>query len=297
MAASYYVVFNPRSGKGRGATLIEPVTSWLRAQGFEVDHGLTEAPGDERRLAREAASRGFGTIVAVGGDGTWGNAANGVLEAGKPTRLGFIAGGTGCDFVKTLGIPGKDLRQCLHILAAGRTRRVDVGVVEGKRFLNVLGFGFDVAVLEDSWTVTRLQGDLLYLYCALRQLRNFPGFRVWITADDQPEQAHDLLMLIVANARVFGGAFKIAPGADLGDGRLDSVAFANMGLGRRLSLMGKLLRGTHEQAPDVKMGQPARLRLRFETAPTYETDGEWNRAHADTLDVHVEPAALEVLVP
>jgi diacylglycerol kinase (ATP) len=258
---------------------------------------VTEAPGDERRLAREAALRGADAIVAVGGDGTWGNAANGVIESGRPARLGFVAGGTGCDFVKTLGIPGKDLRQSLHVLAAGRTRRIDVGVVEGKRFLNVLGFGFDVAVLEDSWTVTRLQGDLLYLWCALRQLRNFPGFRVWITADDGPEQAHDLLMLIVANARVFGGTFRIAPRADLGDGRLDSVAFLNMGLGRRLSLMGKLLRGTHEQAHDVHMSQPARLRLRFEAPPTYETDGEWNRASSDVLDVAVEKGALEVLVP
>ena len=53
-----------------------------------------------------------------------------------------------------------------------------MGRIEDRYFLNVAGFGFDIAVIEDSWDVRWLRGGLLYLYCALRQLHRFPGFPV-----------------------------------------------------------------------------------------------------------------------
>ena len=65
MSDTVFVVFNPASGKGRGARLVEPVLAALSAGG-PVEHGLTASAGDEARLAREAVGRGFTTIVAVG---------------------------------------------------------------------------------------------------------------------------------------------------------------------------------------------------------------------------------------
>lgn len=99
-----YVVFNPHSGKGRGAQFVAPVLQGLSgARGLE--HGLTLGPGDEARLAEEAIRRGFRRIVAVGGDGTWSNVGNAILRTGAPVALGLVPGGTGCDLAKTLGIP------------------------------------------------------------------------------------------------------------------------------------------------------------------------------------------------
>jgi diacylglycerol kinase (ATP) len=298
-----YVVFNPHAGKGRGARFVEPVLDALKGNGPLV-HALTEAAGDEERLAADAVGRGFRRIVAVGGDGTWSKVANGLLRAnaGRPeaerAELGLVAGGTGCDLAKSLGIP-RDLRGACAIIQAGRTRAIDAGVIEGRYFINIAGFGYDVAVLEDSWSVKYLEGELLYLYCALRQLRSFPGFGVEIEADGVPQGRLDLLMLIVANARFFGGAFRIAPGADLADGRLDAVTFGNMGLGRRLDIMQKLLRGRHQRSAVVKETRAARLRLRFlgPEPPAYETDGEWNRAKSRDIEIETLPRALRVLAP
>ena len=100
-----FVVFNPHAGKGRGAQFVTPVLEALSAGGAEVQHGLTQAPGDERRLAREAIENGFGRIVSVGGDGTWSNVGNAILASGKPVEMGLVPGGTGCDLAKSLGIP------------------------------------------------------------------------------------------------------------------------------------------------------------------------------------------------
>ena len=293
-----FVVFNPASGRGRGARLVEPVLQALRARGLDPSHALTTRSGDEGPLAVSAIERGFRRIVAVGGDGTWSGVGNGVIQSGRTdVALGLVAGGTGCDLAKSLDIPAQDVAGACRVVAEGVSRPIDAGRIEGKHFFNVCGFGFDIAVIEDTWRVKWLKGDLLYLYCALRQLYGYPGFRVRVEADGGPAVDLDQLMLMVTNARIFGGGFKISPHAKLDDGRLDMIAFSNMPARRRLPLMGRLLKGTHLQTAEVAASQPSRLKLTFETPPRYETDGEWNQAKTNVLDIGTVPAALRVLVP
>jgi diacylglycerol kinase (ATP) len=290
-----FVIFNPRSGKGRGAQFVAPVLQGLATAG-RVEHALTREPGDEARLAREAIEQGFTRIVAVGGDGTWSNVGNAILRSGKRVRLGLVPGGTGCDLAKTLGIPPRDVAACCRIVLAGKTRTIDVGRIEDKYFLNIAGFGYDVAVLEDSWNVAYLEGSALYLFCALRQLHSYRGFELEAEADGRPLGRQEMLMVIVANARVFGGGFRVAPQAQLEDGLLDAVSFANMGLGSRVSALVRLLRGTHARHPRVSSLPARRLVYRFARPPAYETDGEWNQARAAELVVESVPGALDVLV-
>jgi diacylglycerol kinase (ATP) len=263
----------------------------------EVEYAETKAPGEEGPLTRKALADGYRTIVAVGGDGTWSHVGAAIVESGIPAALGLVAGGTGCDLAKSLQVPARDVAAAARVILDGHTRTLDVGRIEGKHFLNVAGFGFDIAVIEDSLKVKWLGGDLLYLYCALRQLGRFPGFGAAASAPGAPGVRRDHLMLIIANGRVFGGGFKIAPRADLSDGQLDAVGFLNMGLTRRLSLMGRLLRGTHETAPEVVSSTAASFRLRFDMPPAYETDGEWNQAASTELLVESVPRALRVLTP
>jgi YegS/Rv2252/BmrU family lipid kinase len=291
-----YVVFNPMSGKGRGAQFVSPLLQALSgAPG--LDHGLTREPGDEARLTAEALARGFRRIVAVGGDGTWSNVGGAIVRSGIPAKLGLVPGGTGCDLAKSLGIPPRNLSACARIILDGHTRTIDVGRIEDRHFLNIAGFGYDVAVIEDSWNVGYLEGAPLYLYCAIRQLGSFKGFSVDVEADGRPLGRLDLLMLILANARVFGGGFQIAPRADLADGRLDAMAFGNMGFWPRARVMQRLLAGTHESDPHLTATVAASFRFRFDEPPTYETDGEWNRAKSTEVRVETLPKALTVLVP
>ncbi len=291
-----YVVFNPHSGKGRGAQFVAPVLQGL-AGAKRLEHGLSQGPGDEARLAEEAIRRGFRRVVAVGGDGTWSNVGNAILRSGQPVALGLVAAGTGCDLAKTLGIPSRDVGACCRVVLDGATRAVDVGRIEDKHFLNIAGFGYDVAVLEDSWSVAYLEGSALYLYCALRQLRSYRGFSLETEVDGRPLGRSEMLMVIVANARIFGGGFKVAPHADIEDGKLEAVAFANMGFGGRVSALVRLLRGTHLKHPRVSAVAAKHLVYRFEKPPAYETDGEWNQARAAEVVVEAVPRALRVLVP
>jgi diacylglycerol kinase (ATP) len=294
-----FVVVNPASGKGRGARVAPTVLQAIAEAtgGAAVAHAMSTRAGDEVTIAQQAIAKGYRRIVAVGGDGTWSNVGNAILRSGQDAALGLVAGGTGCDLAKSLDVPAHDPAAAARVVAAGHTRAIDVGTVEGRHFLNVVGFGFDIAVIEDSWRVRYLRGAALYLYCAVRQLYRFPGFPVEMAANGQPGRREEMLMLVIANARVFGGGFKIAPTADLADGELDAVVFTNMPRRRRFPLMLSLLRGTHGRWPDVRTSRASTFRLRFAGPPAYETDGEWNRAGSSELIIGIRPAALRVLVP
>jgi diacylglycerol kinase (ATP) len=290
-----FVILNPNSGKGRGRRLEPRIREAFRSQ--DAEFGLTTGPGDEERLAARAIADGVERIVAVGGDGTTSNIGHVIMESGRPIALGLVPGGTGCDLARSLDIPPDDLPRCAAIVATGRTRAIDVGRVEGRHFLNIAGFGFDIAVLERSFRVKWLRGELLYLYCALLEMKAYPGFALKSVLDDRTGPSGTHMMVIVANAKKFGGGFAVAPDASLDDGELDIVTFGDLRFFARVRAMGALLRGTHNHLPRIGTLRARRAVFEFNGPPSFETDGEWRQAAGATLAIETRPRALNVLVP
>jgi diacylglycerol kinase (ATP) len=294
--AGVCVILNPAAGKGRGAKVEAHVRRAFADVGV-ADVRATRARGDERVFALRAIEEGARTIVAVGGDGTWSNVANAIITSRADVRLGLAAAGTGNDFAKTVGVPATDYPATARLAIDGPDVAVDVGRIEGKYFLNVTGFGFDTAVLEDVEKITLLRGDLVYAYSALRQLFGYAGIAIDVTTLKERRGVVQHLMLIIANGRNFGGAFRIAPDASLTDGRLDAIAIRTASPLRRMRLFAAASRGTHGNQPEVRTEQAASFTLSFPSPPAYETDGEYNRASSPTLEVRCVPRALRVVTP
>jgi diacylglycerol kinase (ATP) len=293
MSERVCVIVNPASRRGHGAQRLPIIQKEFAAVGVH-DVRVTAAPRDEIRVARRAIEEGCTTIVACGGDGTISNVANAIIASGADVRLALIAAGTGNDFYKTVGAPAFDIAKTARLAVEGGDVRVDAGQVEDKYFLNVTGFGFDMAVLEDIQTIKWLKGPALYNYSALRQLLYYRGVGIEIATNGHKRSAHHL-MLIIANARHFGGTFRIAPGASLTDGRLDAVSFHDTTPMKRLSLFAAAIAGTHPKRPEVKVEQGDRFVLNFESPPPYETDGEYNVARSAEVVVRCVPGALRVV--
>lgn len=296
MTARVCVIINPAAGKGRGAKAEAAVRRAFAAVGV-TDIRSTSARGDERVVARRAIEDGVTTIVAVGGDGTWGNVANAIIGSGADVRLALAAAGTGNDFAKTVGAPASDFAATARLAVDGPDVAVDVGCIEGKYFLNVTGFGFDIAVIEDVEKITALKGDLVYVYSALRQLFGYRGIPIEVSNGSAGHGVVQHLMLIIANGKNFGGSFRIAPDASVTDGRLDAVAIRVAPPLRRMRLFGAATRGTHMGLAEVRAEQSDHFTLTFAAPPAYETDGEYNRAATSTLDVWCVPGALRVVSP
>jgi diacylglycerol kinase (ATP) len=292
------VILNPASGRGRGGKAAPAIRAAFADVGV-TEVRLTSGRGDEAVQARRAIDDGFDTLVACGGDGTWSQVANAILGtgAGRSVRLALVAAGTGNDFAKTVGVPARDFRTTARLCVDGGDSVVDVGRVGDKHFLNVTGFGFDIAVLEDIERIAWLKGDLLYLYSALRQLFNYHGVDIGITTARKQRPPHRHLMLIIANARNFGGSFRIAPAASLSDGKLDAISIHDAPPLARVRLFAAATKGTHVMAPEVIVEQSPSFTLRFAEPPAFELDGEYHQAPSNEVVVECVPRALRVVTP
>ncbi len=310
-----FVIFNPASGRGSGARRMDRLLALLGEQLPGFEHAVTEAPGQEARLADQAISSGtFDLIVAVGGDGTWSNVADRVVASGlEHVAFGLLAAGTGNDFGRNFGAFGRDPEHDVRTLAHGRVTTVDVGRVvtrgrpvgpqahvlgggEGRHFLNLVGFGFDVAVIEATVRARFLKGAVLYKVTALRNLFSFPGVELGLTSDEAAIDGRHL-MLTISNGRFFGGAFPIAPSAELDDGLLDACAIGDTSPVGRAKLFRMAEKGRHVRSPHVHMRRSGRFTVRFERPPNYELDGEVWQAEGSDVVVEVVRRGLRIVVP
>lgn len=292
-----FVLVNPAAGRGRGGKRREAFEALLRRHLGEFDRAVSERAGHEIELLDRALARGYRNIVAIGGDGTWSVAADRIIRSSRrDVTLGLLPAGTGCDFGKSLGIRRDDPERTIRGIAQGRRRRIDAGRCEGRHFLNVVGFGFDIAVIDDAAGVPLLGGDLLYRFSAVRQLFSFPGMPVELAGDGDARR-RDALMLIVANAKWFGGSFHIAPEARLDDGRLDAVFIPNVGPLGRARLFAAVAKGLHARHAGVTIEQGSSFSVSFPDPVRYEVDGEVLASRGSTLTIESVPGALDVFVP
>ncbi|MDX1492731.1 MAG: diacylglycerol kinase family lipid kinase [Longimicrobiales bacterium] len=310
-AARHYVIFNPASGRGRGGKRILRYQQLLRDALADVTFGETTRPGEEHDLARRACDDGFDVVVAVGGDGTWSNVADALVSSGRPdVALGILPSGTGNDFGRNFGYDPRDPGDAVQVLAGGHTRRVDVGRVdslsasehdpdrlEARHFLNLIGFGFDVAVIDGAAGARFLRGELLYKITALQQLFRFPGIDVELEAGAGTQRRGRQLMLTVSNGRFFGGGFPIAPDATVDDGRLHACLIGDAAPLSRLKLFNLAERGRHVGADEVEIIDDTAFRLTFPEPPRFEMDGDVRRSEGEVVEVRSLPGALAVVAP
>lgn len=307
----HFVIFNPASGRGRGRRRIQRYRHLLEGALEHVSFGETTRAGAERELADRAVDEGYDVVVAVGGDGTWSHVADRLLASGRDdVAFGILPAGTGNDFGRNLGYDPGDAAEAVRVLADGHVRRVDVGRVEtpsapdhdpqameARHFLNVIGFGFDIAVIDAAARARFLRGELLYKVTALQQLFRFRGFDCRVSPAGAEERTGHTLMLTVSNGRYFGGGFPIAPGAHVSDGRLHACRIADASPFTRFRLFNMAERGRHVRSERVEIVDAEQFRLSFDAPPRFEMDGEVRRASEPFLDVRVLPGALRVVAP
>ena len=296
-----FVVINPAAGRGRRAKTISRYHDLLRRYVGDHDVASTHSPGDEVTLTDQALERGYRSILAVGGDGTWGAVADRIIRSERDdVTLGLLPAGTGNDFGKSIGVRLERVETVLRGISEGRRRRIDVGRAGSRHFLNVVGFGFDIAVIDDADGFPLLKGDKLYQFCALRQLFRFKGLPIRVTGDEPPSSPPEPtlhLMLTISNGNFFGGSFHIAPAAKLNDGKLDAVSILDAGPIGRARLFSLVAKGRHGGHAKVITRQSRRFCIELDAPARYEVDGEVFDMESNTLVVESVPEALTVFVP
>jgi diacylglycerol kinase (ATP) len=296
--APVLLLVNPAAGRGRSRARVRDAVAALETVA-PVHVRESAAPGDEARLAAAPEVATARALVVLGGDGTVSHAARGLLAAGHRTPLAVLCAGTGNDLAKSLGTPSHQARALACCLAAGHTRPLDVGTIDGVPFVNAAGLGFDEAVLHDVRDPARapwLRGAPRYVALAARQLFRYPGLG-GVRAPPLPHDPPRWLMLVAANGQWFGGAFRIAPDARLDSGALVLVGVADAPPLARVALFARALRGAHVGHPAVHVAHGASFTVHCPVPPAFEADGEWHQAASAAVTIAVRPGALRALAP
>jgi YegS/Rv2252/BmrU family lipid kinase len=278
----HLLIVNPSSGSGRGGELLPEVERQLRARRIEfgtvvtrsLEHGIDEA--------RAAVGRGESPVV-MSGDGLIGQIGGALADSGA--TMGIIPGGRGNDLARVLGIPTEPA-EAVALLAQGTTREIDVGEVNGKRFLGIASIGFDSVANEIANETRIVRGNLVYAYAALRALAAWKPARFKVKLDGRETVSCDGYSVAVANSRAFGGGMFIAPEAELDDGLFDVVMTGRTSKLRFLTGLPKVFKGKHVEEEQVRVLRAAEVEVSADRAFAVYADGE----HLADL-----PAGLRVL--
>lgn len=283
------LLVNAASRRGRDAA--GPVRAVLEAAGLGVVAPPMPAR-DALGAVIEAHAAEIDRVVLGGGDGTLNGAAAALRATGLP--FGIIPLGTANDLARTLGIPS-GIEAAARVAAAGRTRRIDLGEVNGVPFFNVasIGFGVDLAraLTRDA---KRRWGVLAYPVAALQALARLRTFRAEIFEGGR-RHAIRTLHVAVGNGRHYGGGMTIAEHARIDDGRLDVYSLEVARLWRLLLLLPSLRSGRHRHWSEIRTLAGTDIAIRTRRPKAVNTDGEITTRTPATF--RVLPAALEVFVP
>jgi diacylglycerol kinase (ATP) len=310
------VIFNPVSGHGRAAKHLQEVETRLRALGVEIDVTPTQGPLHAVQLALEAPARGYERVIAVGGDGLVHEVINGLLRASNEAEtlpVGIIPLGNGNDFNKMtppacrIGGTHDDWRAAIDRIAKGMTMRFDVGRIRGDvpvpggpnpvYFHNGMDVGFGALVSKNSRSVPPfLHGTGMYLVAVILTLLDYQVPRLKIQLDDGTTIEQRSTMTAIANGRCFGGGFWIAPDAEANDGRFEIMVAKGLGRAGILSLVPRVMKGTHITDPAVRMAQASRAIIDSPDPLAVEADGEMPFLEAHHLDIELLPGRLCLIV-
>jgi diacylglycerol kinase (ATP) len=291
-----HIILNPAAGRGAARRALDPVCRAFRGQGWAVDVVETARPGHGAELAAQAARNGARHVIALGGDGTVHEVANGLLATRAPTTLGVVPIGSGNDFAKLVGVYRHDPVRAVARLVTATARRFDVGRVLDEWFVNSMGFGFGPAVVRTRNAMPGLRGFLSYLVPVLRTFATFRAPLLDVRTAGFHERGY-MMMVEVCNGTTAGGSYRFAPGADPADGRLDVCLIRRVSLPRFLLAIPRVIRGTHGRMREVALLQVREVVIRSPEEPLLlHLDGELRDPGVRECTVKVEPKKLSVLV-
>lgn len=212
-------------GKSSNDPELREAVADLRERGRDISVRVTWEAGDAERYAREARRDGIGVIVAGGGDGLLNAVVNGILGGDGPegVAVAVLPLGSANDFATSCGIP-EDPAEALALAASGPAVAIDVAKANDRFYVNVASGGFGAYVTTATpETLKRVLGGAAYTLMGFANAVRGPETNH--VRIECAESSHDeiLVMLAVANGRLSGGGFEVAPDAHIDDGLLDAT--------------------------------------------------------------------------
>ncbi|MBI2217944.1 MAG: YegS/Rv2252/BmrU family lipid kinase [Candidatus Rokubacteria bacterium] len=285
------VVANPIAGRGKGLVVAGAVAAALHRRGIVTDLHVSAGRGDcSAGVAR--AARDVDVVVAVGGDGTLREVLEGLPDPLLP--VGIVPVGTANVLSRDLGLP-RDVEAAVGVVAAGRTRPIDVGRTNGALTMLVAGIGLDALVVRD--VARRRRGPITkwsYVKALARTLRAYHPPRLGVEIDGV-RRASTFGLVLIANVVHYAGWLHLSPAREIADGRFEVYVFGDAAPLRLVAVAARGLLATIDERACDGLHRARTVRVTSETPAPYQVDGE--AAGETPVEFAVEPLQYRIVVP
>ena len=294
------VILNPYSNRWNSKARWPEAEAALKAAGVDFELDISERKGHIIELAKKAVLEGFSPIIAAGGDGTIGEAANGLMQAAGQTKeavgpLGIMLTGSANDAVYSLGLP-TDLNEAAKVIASGKTKLMDLGVLNGKYFINNSAAGLEPYVTIKHEKIHWIKGIARYLVAAVQGIMDKPEWHAEVTWDGG-EYKGMLSLITIGNGRRTGGFF-MTPHADMFDGKL-TLAYGyratRLGLFQALPRAFKEGAGSYVEMEGMVELNATRISVKLNKPSPAHTDGELFPEWVQNFEYEILPQKLKIL--
>jgi len=279
-----YFIVNPLAGGGKGAEAKTLLNEALSAYDGKYEIYETEYPKHAIELAKKLSAKAdCEGLVALGGDGTFSEVLNG-MDTSKP--LGLIPCGTGNDFAEGAGITN-NVKHGVEAAFEGKTSSIDYIKVGDKRCLNITGTGFDVDILAREARYRKKWKSKLTYYAALFvSILSIKFRKIHLVIDDSIKVDKDMLIMVAANGKFFGGGMPMVPSAVTNDGFMDVLLVRKVAWYVIPKLLLCFLNGKIEQqTKHIEMYHCKKIECSVEDSNDIEMDGEVSPSLPATIEI------------
>ncbi len=287
----YKFIVNPIAGGGKASSLVPVIERCFKNQSVEFDIYWTKRPKDGIEVAEKAARNGFEVIVAVGGDGTVNEVLNGIVGTGA--ILATVHGGKGNDFATAVKMPS-DIEAACQTLLIGKTKKIDLGKVLDRYFINSVGIGFDAEVANRvNNGIKYMKGPAAYTYAFLEKLMSYHSVEALVDLGNNAQKLKPLL-IAVGIGQAYGGGMRIVPDAIQDDGFFDICIFDDTL--PRLALIyhfPKVFFGKLKNLKQAHMYRSKELTVRLSEPRYIHMEGEI--LFSDQMQFTIQPLGMTVL--
>ncbi len=284
-------IINPRSGVSKKKNLPPVIEKTIDAAKFDYEIIFTDHRGHATQIAKEAIKNGIDIIAVAGGDGSLNEVARVLLNS--PVILAALPMGSGNGLARHLKIPVNAVK-AIKLINAGKTDKIDVGRINDKIFISNTGLGFVSSVVDTFHEEVR-RGFFAYSTHTLRNIFGYKSKSYSLQIDRQHIKGK-FFMLNFANSNQFGYQAKIAPQADVKDGKLEVVMVKKFPFVLFPVLMLKLFTNSIKNSRYIKILRADKASVKFEGQQSVQIDGEPN-VENNSIELSVSPLTLNIIVP
>ncbi len=284
-------IVNPTSGRGSGHGLMDEVRRRLADSGGELIVKVTSGPGDATRLA-QAVAEDTAVVLAVGGDGTVREVAEGLV--GRAVPILIVPAGTENVIAHELGLSACASR-VVETIQRGRVCAVDAGLANGRCFLIVAGVGFDGAVARRLAEERRGHISHLSYFGPMLKTAWSYGFPVIRVEVDGSLVSEDRGLAFVGVMSRYSIGLRLLRDAVWDDGLLDVCVLRCGNFGRLCLHAVSVVLRRHVESVHTVYRRGERVTITAEESVPVEIDGE--AAGELPLELSIRRRAIRLVVP